>query len=387
VKAEDIRNIAVIGAGEMGHGIAQAALMAGIPVNLYDTKEEYLDRGVQRIYNSLDKFLMKNKITNQTYEFCKTSLNPTTNLENAVRNVQFVIEAVPEVFEIKKDVFKKLAKSTSSNTILASNTSNMSISEIAKEIEFSNRIVGVHFFNPVVLMKLVEVIRGEQSSDEAMEISYDLCKRLDKVPVRVEKDSPGFIVNRINAPARVYLGSIVDNGYSTPEEIDSYFKKQGDPMGPFELIDYVGADTVYYSSIYRADHLHPDFGPFKSLEEKIKNGELGKKTGKGFYDWSQGRPTIDLTKNTDQIDRYDIQYIKLNEGCKLIEEGIATAKDIDTAMVLGTSDKKGPFETCKDFNADIIINRLNHLADKYNKEIFRPTKLLENNFKSIINVT
>jgi enoyl-CoA hydratase/3-hydroxyacyl-CoA dehydrogenase len=383
VKLEDIKRVAVVGAGDMGHGIAEVALLAGYEVRLYDVKQAYLDRGVQRIHESLETLLSKGKISRDTYEASRRSLQPTLDLAEAVSVAQFVFEAVPEVLEIKQEVFKILEAAAGEDTILATNTSNMGITEIAEKVTKRDRVVGVHFFNPVVVMKLVEVIRGRDTSDEVMQTAYDLCLKLNKTPVRVEKDTPSFIVNRINAPVRVFLGAVVDSGAASPEEIDALIKSHGNPMGPFELSDYVGLDVVYDSMKYRINALGPEYGPHQKLEEKVKAGDFGKKTGKGFYDWSNGRPEIDKAKKTDKISVNDLTFVKLNEAAKLIEDGVAAPKDIDLAMKLGTGDKEGPIEACKGFEGRTIVERLEELAETYHKEILKPTRLLKENFASL----
>jgi enoyl-CoA hydratase/3-hydroxyacyl-CoA dehydrogenase len=373
---QPIDTVAVIGAGVMGHGIAQAALMAGLQVRLCDAQEAALNNGVARIQESLDKLLAKHKIAQETYDHCRRALIATTDMGEAVAGAQMVFEAVPEVLEIKQAVFRKLDELTDERTILASNTSNMSISAIASSTRHPHRVLGVHFFNPVVLMKLVEVIKGEQTSEDVMQTAYDLCLRMNKTPVRVEKDAPSFIVNRINAPVRVYLGAVVDAGVAGPEEIDALLKSAGDPMGHFELSDFIGLDTVHSSMLYRAEALHPEYGPFRELEKRVKEGNLGRKTGRGFYDWTQGKPEIDLAKKTDKISVDDIKYIKYNEALKLIEEGVASSKDIDLAMVLGTGDKVGPVEACKDADASVIAARLTEIAETYRKSILSPSASL-----------
>ncbi|MFC5589790.1 3-hydroxyacyl-CoA dehydrogenase NAD-binding domain-containing protein [Sporosarcina soli] len=376
MKRKEITTVTVIGAGDMGHGIAQAALLGGLIVHLYDTNNTSLQRGVDKINESLEILHRKGKIKAEEMQFCKTNLHPTLNFQEAIESSPFIFEAVPEIVELKRNLYSDMEKIASRNTIFASNTSNMKISEITKDLQYKDRVVGAHFFNPVVLMKLVEVIRGDETSDETMEITYDLCLKMNKTPVRVEKDSPSFIVNRINAPLRVFLGAIVDNEIAQPEEIDALMKFHGEPMGHFELADYVGLDVTYYSCQYRQQVLHQDYIPYKKLTEKVNSGELGKKAGKGFYDWSVGRPNIDVDKKTDKIKMSDIDLVKLNEAAKLIEEGVATPKDIDLAMVLGTGDKVGPIEKNKGIQLEDAINRLATLAKELNKQVLEPAKIL-----------
>ncbi|WP_084783373.1 3-hydroxyacyl-CoA dehydrogenase [Bacillus dakarensis] len=383
MRKEEISVVSVIGAGDMGHGIAQAALLGGLIVYLYDVNEESLQRGVKKMNESFEKLYSKNKISLEEWNEYRSNLHPTLNFSDAVSNSQFVFEAAPEILEIKQTLFKDMEALTSSDTILASNTSNMSISEIAEHVQHKERVVGVHFFNPVVMMKLAEVIRSQDTSEETMRIAYDLCLKMNKVPVRVEKDSPCFIVNRVNAPIRVFLGGVVDQKIAEPEEIDALMRFHGHPMGHFELSDYVGLDVLYDSCQYRERVLHPDYASFQLLTQKVKAGELGKKTGKGFYDWSNGRPAIDLDRRTDKINISDLELIKLNEAAKLIEEGVASPKDIDLAMVLGTGDKIGPIEGSKGININNAIARLESIAEQLNKAVLKPTALLKEKPESI----
>lgn len=374
-----VNAVAVIGAGSMGHGIAQSALMAGLTVNLYDIKDELLQNGVEKIYAGLDKLASKGKLTKQDVITFKNNLTPTTDLQEAVSEVPFVFEAVPEVLELKKEVFKQLDELAPQDAILATNTSNMSITEIAKATRYQERVVGVHFFIPVVLMKIVEVIRGENTSEEVMQTAYDLCVKMDKIPVRVEKDRPGFIVNRVNGPTRVFLSAVVEKGLATPEEIDALMRYHGLPIGHFELADYIGLDVVNFSAEYRKKTLHPEYRASEMLLEKINANELGRKTGKGFYDWSQGKPDIDINKRTDVIKIEDIEFVKFNEAAKLVQEGVAEPQDIDKAMVLGTGYKEGPITYVKQFNINDVIQRLEALSKQFELEILKPAQILKDN--------
>ena len=315
---KEITTVTVIGAGDMGHGIAQAALLGGLTVHLYDTADESLQRGVGKINDSLEILHRKGKIQDEEMKRCKANLHPTLDFREAVTRSPFIFEAVPEILELKQRLYGDMEAIVSKDTIFASNTSNMRITEIAKNLQHKDRVVGAHFFNPVVLMKLVEVIRGDETSDETMQVAYDLCLKMKKTPVRVEKDSPSFIVNRVNAPVRVLLGGIVDKEIAKPEEIDALMKFNGEPMGHFELSDYVGLDVLYDSGQYRQQVLHADYAPYEKLAEKVKRGDLGKKTGKGFYDWADGRPTIDVNKRTDKLKMSYIELVKLHEAAKLI---------------------------------------------------------------------
>ncbi|MFC1858136.1 3-hydroxyacyl-CoA dehydrogenase NAD-binding domain-containing protein, partial [Thermodesulfobacteriota bacterium] len=295
----------------------------------------------------------------------------------AVKEADLVIEAIVEVVDVKKDAFRRIDKYAPSHTLLASNTSSISITEIGQATQRPDKVLGLHFFNPVVIMKLVEVIRSAHTSEETMKAAYDFCLKINKVPVRAEKDVPGFIVNRINAPTHVLRGCILDQGIAEPEEVDAVMKKEGMPMGPFELLDYVGLDVHHHVLLYYAENLHSDYTPYRALAEKIAAKEFGRKTGKGFYDWSQGRPVIDLSKATDRVDPLNFKAVQVNEATKLIEMGVSTAEDIDKAMVNATGAKVGPMTIAKDLDPDQLSERLLELEAKFKKEIFHPTTMIQ----------
>jgi len=374
---EDIHNIAVIGAGDMGHGIAELGLLAGYKVSLRDISGELIERGVKRLTESLDKLLRKNKVSREMYDrITKELLHTTVDLEEAVKESDLVIEAVPEVLDLKKEVLEDIDRLSRDDTILATNTSTMSITEISLATKSPDKVVGLHFFNPVVLMKLVEVIKGDHTSEETMQAAYSFCVRIGKTPVRVEKDIPGFIVNRVQAPSGALLGAIVDHGIAEPEEIDALFRKLGKPMGPFELNDFTGLDISYEARNYFAQAISPDLAPFKLMEVKVAAGEYGKKTGRGFYDWSKGRPEINLNKATEKVDPKDILAVQINEATKLIEWGVATAEDIDKAIINGTGNKKGPMEDAQQFEPKELVARLELLSKEFRKKIFEPTRMI-----------
>jgi enoyl-CoA hydratase/3-hydroxyacyl-CoA dehydrogenase len=252
----------------------------------------------------------------------------------------------------------------------------MKITEIASLTKRPEKVLGLHYFNPAVLMRLVEVIRGEKTSDETMQVAFDFVLKNGKVPVRVEKDVPGFIVNRVQAPSGLLLTCIVDEGIAQPEEVDALMRKLGMPMGPFELMDYTGLDVSYHARNYYAKVINPDFAPGRTIEAKFKAGQLGKKTGKGFFDWSKGRPEIDMSKATDKVDPMDLIAVQINEATKLIEMGVCSAEDVDTAIVNGTGNAVGPMSVAKGQEPADLTKRLEGLAKKFNKEIFKPTKMI-----------
>ncbi|MEM2727323.1 MAG: 3-hydroxyacyl-CoA dehydrogenase/enoyl-CoA hydratase family protein, partial [Archaeoglobaceae archaeon] len=324
----------------------------------------------------LAKLQEKGKI--ESAESVISIIHPTVDLAEAVRDADLVIEAVPEVFEIKTQVFAECDKIAKPECIFASNTSTMKITDLAKATKREDKFIGLHFFNPVVLMKLVEVIKGEKTSDETVKICVEYVKKIGKEPVIVRKDVPGFIVNRVQAPAGALLMSIIEKGVAKPEEVDAAVKRMGLPMGPFELMDFTGIDVFYHASKYYAKTISPDYEPPKILEEMVKANKLGKKTGKGWYDWSAGRPEIDLNKATDKITPLDFTMVEINEAVKLVEMGVADPEDIDKAMKLGLNRPFGPFEIAKSMiEEDQLLNRLNELASQFGKKIFEPADTIK----------
>jgi enoyl-CoA hydratase/3-hydroxyacyl-CoA dehydrogenase len=378
MKVEDIKKIAVMGAGDMGHGIAEVALLAGYKVAMRDIEQKFIDKGLSRIKESLDKLVEKQKITEENKKAMLANLQTAIDIAESVKDADFVIEAVPEIMDLKRQVFQALDAAAPRHAILASNTSTMSITDIASATKRSNQVVGMHFFNPPVLMKLVEVIKGKKTSEAAMQLTYDLASRMNKVPVRIEKDSPGFIYNRITAPTQILLGLIVERGMATPVEIDAKAKKAGMPMGPYEVMDYIGLDVSYHIARNFSERLSHDHEPPSWLKAKVDAGELGKKTGKGIYDWSKGRPEIDLSKAKEDFDPTVFTALQVNEATKLLEQGVVKSPDdIDKAMVNGGGVAAGPFQLANEIGYDKLARLCAELAKKFNVKVFEPTKTLK----------
>lgn len=387
MKFEDVKKITVLGSGAMGHGIAQVCIAGGYTVAMTDIKQEFLDNGVAKVKESFDFLVGKGKMTQEDADSALARLSTTTVIKDAVSDSQLVIEAVPEIMDLKKSVFKEVSDSAPADAILASNTSTMSISEISSAVTNPERFVGLHFFNPVNRMKLAEVIYGEKTTDDVVETLCKISEKIKKIPVKVLKDRPGFIVNRINAPTQPLLGAILDEGKITPDSIDAVQRKLGMKMGAFELLDYVGLDIVYHGSKYYEETLSPDYKPGKYLEERMEKKELGLKTGKGIYDWSSGKANVDLTQETDEVTPADFLAVQLNEAVKVFKEGIAeSAADIDKAQVAGMNAFAGPFAICAGMEPKDVEASLNKLADRYNLSILRPEPEIGSGaFKEMLN--
>ncbi|ART78294.1 3-hydroxybutyryl-CoA dehydrogenase [Sutcliffiella horikoshii] len=278
-----IQKVMVIGAGQMGSGIAQVCAMAGYDVYMNDLKQEFLDRGLSGITKNLGRSVEKGRMTEDEKASVLGRLQTTTTLEDA-KHVDIVIEAAVENMDIKKKIFAELDQHAPAHTILATNTSSLPITEIAAATGRPEKVIGMHFMNPVPVMKLVEIIRGLQTADEVYGAIEDMTKKLSKVPVEVN-DFPGFVSNRVLMPMINEAIFTVYEGVATPEAIDEVMKLgMNHPMGPLTLADFIGLDTC----LYIMETLHEGFGddkyrPCPLLRKYVKAGWLGRKTGRGFY--------------------------------------------------------------------------------------------------------
>jgi 3-hydroxybutyryl-CoA dehydrogenase len=284
-----ITKIAVLGAGLMGHGITQVAAQVGkYDVHMRDIEQRFIDNGMNMIRGSLQKFVSKGQITEAQMNEILTRIHPTLDLKEATENADLIIEAVPENIELKKATFKDADKYAPPHAIIASNTSSVSITELASATKRPEKVAGMHFFNPPQLMKLVEIIRGKQSSDETIQTIMEVAKKMEKETVLVKKDCPGFIVNRILIPALNEAVALQWEDIATKEDIDKAIKLGLNwPMGPLTLLDYIGADTTMAIAEVLQRELDEKFHPHPGLKQMVKANLLGRKTGKGFYDWTQ----------------------------------------------------------------------------------------------------
>ncbi|MBF0508264.1 MAG: 3-hydroxyacyl-CoA dehydrogenase family protein [Deltaproteobacteria bacterium] len=285
----EIKKIGVIGAGTMGHGIALTAAQIGCQVVLRDIEDKFVQNGIKGIHRFLSKSVEKGKLTAEQKTEIMGRVTGTTEMSD-LADADFVIEAVIEDLDLKKKVFSELDEICRPEIILATNTSSMSLTEIAAATKRPDKVCGMHFFNPVPIMKLVEVIRGYYTSDEAVEITTALAQKMGKTTVEVKKDSPGFIVNRIMIPHMIEAIKIVEEGIATPEDVDKAVKNGLNyPMGPFELMDLTGIDICYFVAEYFYKELNKE-GKWVSpnlLKTMIRAKRLGRKTGSGWYDYNK----------------------------------------------------------------------------------------------------
>jgi 3-hydroxybutyryl-CoA dehydrogenase len=288
VSADDVRTIAVLGAGTMGHGIAQVAAMAGFQVVLQDIAPDLVDHGLARIQANLDQGVARGKVTAEARVETIARLTGTTDLAQAASRADVVIEAVPERLDLKRDIFTAVARAASPRALLATNTSSLSIAAIAASVPSPARVVGMHFFNPVHLMKLVEVVTHDRALPAAVALARSVGARLGKTPI-VVKDVPGFASSRLGLILGLEAMRMVEAGVASAADIDTAMKLgYGHPMGPLELTDLVGLDVRLSIAEYLRQEIGPHFEPPAILRDKVAAGKLGKKTGEGFYRWPGG---------------------------------------------------------------------------------------------------
>ena len=285
-----MKNIAVIGAGTMGNGIAHTFAQSGYKVELIDISEESLKKGMDTISKNLDRMLSKEKITEEDKKSTLGNITTHTDISEGVAKADLVVEAATENTELKLKIFRHLDKATSENTILASNTSSISITQIAANVSNPERVIGMHFMNPVPVMKLVEIIRGYNTSDEVTNKIMDLSEKLKKVPVEVN-DYPGFVANRILMPMINEAIETLYNGVAGVYEIDTVMKLgMAHPMGPLQLADFIGLDVCHSILEVMYDGFkNPKYAPCPLLTNMVRAGKIGVKSGEGFYDYAESR--------------------------------------------------------------------------------------------------
>jgi 3-hydroxybutyryl-CoA dehydrogenase len=286
MNAETIETAAVLGAGTMGHGIAQVLAMTGVTTRLFDVDAGAVERGLASVRANLDKGVDKGKVEAGARDAALSRLSGTTSMEEATGGVNAVVEAVPEKLELKRSIFETLGQSLGPDVLLGTNTSSLPVECIAEAAAHPERVVGLHFFNPVHIMKLVEVIEADTSSEEAVTTAIGLVRRMGKEPIHV-KDSPGFASSRLGVAIGLEAIRMLESGVASAEDIDKAMTLgYGFPMGPLRLTDLVGLDVRLSIAEFLTEEFGDRFQPPALLREKVARGELGKKSGQGFYDWS-----------------------------------------------------------------------------------------------------
>ena len=375
----NIKNITVLGSGVMGHGIAQVSATAGYNVVLRDIKQEFLDKAMEKIRWSLDKLVTKEKISKEEGDAIYSRITPVVDLNDSVKDAELVIEVVPEIMDLKKQVYAELDKVAKPEVIFASNTSTLPITEIANTTSRPDKFIGIHFFNPPQLMKLVEIIPGEKTSQEVTEITQEFVKSVNKQAVLCRKDVPGFIINRLFIPMVHEACYMQDRTGASLEEIDSAVKfKLGFPMGIFELADFTGMDVIHKATVEMHLRDKKVINPHKTIEKMFDEKKLGQKSGEGYYKYSDDKyERVELSEELAQKCN-PIQLVAnvLNNAAWLITNGASDIEEIEKAAKLGLGLRKPLFETAKEIGLQNIVDELNNLAQEHG-EFYKPDRLLE----------
>ena len=373
-----IKNITVLGSGVMGHGIAQVSATAGYNIVLRDIRQEFLDKAMEKIRWSLDKLVSKEKISKEEGDFIFGRIKPVVDLKEAVKDAELVIEVVPEIMDLKKKVYAELDQVAAPEVIFASNTSTLPITEIANTTSRPDKFIGIHFFNPPQLMKLVEVIPGEKTAQEVTDLTKDYVKSVNKQAVLCRKDVPGFIINRLFIPMVHEACFVKDRTGATLEEIDSAVKfKLGFPMGIFELADFTGMDVIHKATVEMHLRDKKVINPHPLVEKMFEEKKLGQKSGEGYYKYSDDKyERVTLSEELAQKCN-PIQLVAniLNNAAWLVTNGASDIDEIEKAAQLGLGLKKPLFETAKEIGIKNIVDELNKLAGEH-REFYKPDPLL-----------
>jgi len=374
----EIKNITVLGSGIMGHGIAQVSAMAGYNVVLRDIEQPFLDKAMEKIKWSLDKLVSKEKISENERDEIFSRIKPIVDLKDAVHDCDLVIEAVPEIMELKKKVYAELDKVASDQVVFASNTSTLHITEIANTISRPKKFIGIHFFNPPQLMKLVEVIPGQETSDDITNLTINFVKSVNKIPVTCRKDVPGFIVNRLFIPLVHEACYVMERQKIQQTEIDSAVKfRLGFPMGIFELADFTGLDVIHKATVEMHVRDKKVISPHPTIEQLFNEKKLGQKSGEGFYKYSDDKyERIPLSEElAKKCEPVQIIANILNNAAWLVTNNASDIDEIEKAASLGLGLKKPLFETAKEIGMQKIVEELKKLSNKHGV-FYEPDPLL-----------
>jgi enoyl-CoA hydratase/3-hydroxyacyl-CoA dehydrogenase len=370
VEINNIETVAVIGSGQIGRGIAAVAALTGYKTYINDIDETQLEEAEKQIEWSYEKSVENGAATEEETDAAIKRLTFTTDLKKAVRDADFVTEAVVEQQPVKEDIFEDLNEATPEDALLATNTSGLNITRLAETTDRSEQVVGTHWFNPPMLMELVEVIMTEHTPDGVADTAEALIESFDKTPIRCMLDIPSFIVNRLMRPYGEGPAWMVYRGEHTIEEVDSAMKyKEGFPMGPFELADYTGGIQVRVEG--EQDHLEDD-RPMSYdtevcpiLHQLYDKGRYGRKADAGYYDYDE-RDEPQIAVDAGQgFDTLLIWAPIVNEAAKMVENDVASVEDIDTGARLGGNWPVGPLEKADEVGVDVILEKLTEVASRH----------------------
>lgn len=371
--------ITVLGSGVMGHGIAQVSAMAGHSVVLRDIEQGFLDRAMGKVKWSLDKMTSKGKITGEQAGEILSRIRPQLDLGEAVSDAELIIEAVPEIMSLKRKVYSELDAVVPEGAVLASNTSTLPITEIAATTSRPGRFIGIHFFNPPQLMKLVEVIPGQKTSPEAVDFTMEYVRSVRKEPVLCRKDVPGFIVNRLFIPLVHEACYVMDRAGYGQAEIDSAVKfSLGFPMGIFELADFTGMDIVHKATVEMHSRDRNVINPHPMVERLFDEKKLGQKSGEGFYKYSDDKyERVQLSEEmSERVDPVQIVACLLNNAAWLVTNKVSDAEEIERAARLGLGLRKPILETAGETGIGRIVDELQRLEREYGA-FYTPDPLLK----------
>ena len=376
--------VGIIGSGTMGSGIAQVAATAGCQVNLFDANQAILEKSKASLEKILIRLIEKGRIDTSEKNRIQSNISYVNSLKE-LSNSDLIIEAIIENLEIKKKVFSELEILVSDDCIIASNTSSLSIASIAASLKNPKRCVGIHFFNPAPLMKLVEAIPAIQTSYETLEKSIDTISSWGKT-VAIAKDTPGFIVNRVARPFYSEALRIYEEGVASFQAIDKSLKNLGGfRMGPFELMDFIGNDINFTvtETVFKSFFFDPRYKPSFTQKRFAEAGYLGRKSGIGFYEYDENNQIVPLNKNETNLDSALSQLIfdrvlvmLINEAADALFWNIASAKDIDNAMTKGVNYPKGLLAWADEKGIDWCVNQMDQLYDEYREDRYRCSPIL-----------
>lgn len=371
--------IGIVGSGAMGSGIAQVAATAGHEVLIYDNNAKALVKSRDGLWATLNKLAAKGKIDDATAKAIQSRFYFVENLED-LASAELVIEAVVENLEVKKDIFKRLDAITSETCLLATNTSSLSVTSIASACQKPERVLGLHFFNPAPLMKLVEVVPAMQSDSGIVAQAKEIMKRWDKLPV-LAKDTPGFIVNRVARPFYGEALRILEEGLANVATIDWAMTELGGfRMGPFTLMDFIGNDVNYAvtESVFQALYYDPRYKPALTQKRMVEAGWLGRKSGKGYYDYTEGatNPVAKTEEGPGRAIFERILVMLINEAADALFLGIASRDDLDLAMTKGVNYPKGLLKWADDWGIENCVAKMDLLYYEYREDRYRCSPLL-----------
>ena len=371
--------VGILGAGSMGSGIAQVAAQAGHEVVIADTNIEQLDNARKKLAKIMARLVEKEKYTSEEAAAIQERINYTAD-QNDFEGSGMIIEAIIENLDIKQKVFKNFETIVDEKCILASNTSSLSIASIAAACEHAHRVIGIHFFNPAPLMPLVEIIPAVQTDPNITKTARDLIDSWKKVTV-LAKDTPGFIVNRVARPFYGEALKIYEEGVADFATIDWAMTELGGfRMGPFTLMDYIGNDVNYTvtETVFKAFYYDPRYRPSFTQKRHSEAGWYGRKSGRGYYDYSEGTekpvPNKDETLGNEILNR--ILVLLINEAADAVFLNIASAKDVDLAMTKGVNYPKGLLAWGNEIGLDKVLAQLDHLHQEYGDDKYRASVLL-----------